>query len=328
MKTGLIFCLLMAGSFQVKALTLPVPDRPGDNLIGIAPHEAKYVPAKEEDTLVDIAVNFKLGQDEIVLANPKVDRWLPHEGTPVRIPSSFILPDAPREGLVINLPEMRIYYYDIPGKVITYAIGIGRVDWKTPLGKTRILGKTENPSWTPPPSIIAEHLADGDVLEPYYPPGPNNPLGLFAFKLGLPGYLIHSTNVVNGVGMRVSHGCIRMYPEDIEQFFPMVKVGTLVNIVNQPIKVGWYHDTMYLEAYPELEENPISYEQRLHSALDLIERANGGKMPVMKGSVLKMAVEKYTGIPVAIYERPATVAAPAPVPTAPPAKDAVVKPIF
>lgn len=312
MKKRLLAGALLSVASSAGALTLALPDRPGDSLIGKAPHEAVYVPAKQEDTLIDIAVNYRLGQDEIVLANPTVDRWLPREGTPVRIPSSFLLPDAPREGIVVNLPEMRIYYYADAGRVVTYAIGIGREDnWKTPLGKTRILGKMENPSWTPPPSIVAEHLADGDVLKPYYPPGPDNPLGLFAFRLGIPGYLIHSTNVVNGVGMRVSHGCIRMYPVDIEQFFPMVKVGSQVNIVNQPIKVGWYHDTLYMEAYPAMEETPATYEQRLHMALSLIEQANGGKMPVIKGSVLKAAVEKSTGIPTAIYERPAQ----APVPT-------------
>lgn len=308
MKSGLIFSLLFAASASASALTLSLPDKPGDSLIGSPPHEVKYVAAKQEDTLIDVAVDFKLGQDEIVLANPTVDRWLPGEGTKVRIPTSFILPDAPRQGIIINLPEMRIYYFQPEStNVLTYAIGIGREDdWKTPLGKTLITGKTENPSWTPPPSIIAEHLADGDVLKPFYPPGPDNPLGLFAFKLGLPGYLIHSTNVVNGVGMRVSHGCIRMYPIDIEQFFPQVKVGTQVNIVNQPIKVGWYHDTLYLEVYPQMEEYPATFEQRLHVTLDLIERANGGKMPVIKGSILKKALEKPSGIPIALYERPAT----------------------
>ncbi|WP_347987820.1 L,D-transpeptidase family protein [Methylomonas sp. AM2-LC] len=311
MKFRLIFSLLLSVSHCAFATTLSAPDRPGDSLIGSPPHQVKYVPAKEEDTLIDIAVEYKLGQDEIVLANPSVDRWLPHAGTQVRIPNSFILPEAPRQGIVINLPEMRIYYFPADvSKVITYAIGIGREDdWRTPLGRTQIAGKTENPSWTPPPSIKAEHLADGDELKPFYPPGPDNPLGLYAFRLGIPGYMIHSTNVVNGVGMRVSHGCIRMYPQDIEQFFPMVKVGSGVNIVNQPIKVGWYHDTLYLEAYPQLEEYPASFEQRLHAALSLIERANGGTMPVIKGSILKTAIEKASGIPIALYERPTTVPA-------------------
>ena len=305
MTTRFIYGLLLSLSTTASALTLPAPDRPGDSLIGYSPSEAQYVAAKEEDTLIDIAANFKLGQDEIVLINPTVDRWLPHEGTKVRIPNNFLLPDAPREGIVVNLPEMRIYYFPADNsKVLTYAIGIGREDdWKTPLGKTKITGKTENPSWTPPPSIIAEHLADGDKLDPYYPPGPNNPLGLFAFRLGIPGYLIHSTNVVNGIGMRVSHGCMRMYPSDIEQFFPQIKVGTTVNIVNQPTKVGWYHDTLYIETYPALEETPATFEQRLHTALEFIERANGGQMPIIKGSLLKSVLEKPTASPVALYHR-------------------------
>lgn len=303
----LILALVSAlACMPVSALTLPAPDRPTDSIIGSPPYQVKYVNAKYEDTLIDIAVEHHLGQDEIVLANPHVDRWLPGAGTPVRIPTSFILPDAPRHGLVVNLPEMRIYYYPNPNQVVTYAVGIGRVDWKTPLGRTKIAGKMENPSWTPPPSIIAEHLADGDVLDPYYPPGPDNPLGLFAFRLGIPGYLIHSTTKTNGIGMRVSHGCIRMYPADIEMFFPTVPMGTTVNLVNQSIKVGWYHDSLYMEVYPEMEESPATYEQRLHKALNLIEQANGGQMPVIKGAVLKQALEKPTGIPIAIYERPAT----------------------
>lgn len=305
MMRAIVSSLLVFAACTAQALTLPAPDRPGDNIIGNPPYEVKYVAAKYEDTLIDIAVEHHLGQDQIVLANRNVDRWLPGKGTPVRIPSSFILPNAPRHGIVVNLPEMRVYYYPNNNQVVTYAIGIGRENnWKTPLGKTHIAGKMENPSWTPPPSIIAEHLADGDVLEPYYPPGPDNPLGLFAMRLGISGYLMHSTQKTNGIGMRVSHGCIRMYPSDIEQFFPTVKVGTQVNIVNQSVKVGWYHDTLYIEVYPELEEMPATYEQRLHVALNLIEQANGGQMPVIKGSILKMALETPTGLPIAVYERP------------------------
>lgn len=308
MKRLLLLFFLTLAATAAQGLTLPLPDRAGDSLVGSSPYDAKYINAKYEDTLIDIAVEHHLGQDEIVLANPMVDRWLPGAGTPVRIPTSFILPNAPRQGIVVNLPEMRIYYFPGDDRVVTYAIGIGRVDWKTPLGRTQIAGKMENPSWTPPPSIVAEHLADGDVLKPYYPPGPDNPLGLFAFRLGIPGYLIHSTQKTNGIGMRVSHGCMRMYPADIEKFFPTVKAGTTVNIVNQPVKVGWHHDTLYIQVYPEMEEMPMSYEQRLNMALDLIQRANGGQMPVIKGSVLKMALEAPTGLPVAVYERSSNLA--------------------
>ena len=306
MKQSLLGGLLLLASGTASALTLPAPELPTDSLIGNPPENPRYVIAKQEDTLIDIAVEHRLGQDEIVLANPTVDRWLPGAGTQVRIPNGFLLPDAPRHGIIINLPEMRLYYFPDPNRVETYSIGIGRVDWKTPMGKTKILDKQANPSWTPPPSIIAEHLADGDVLDPYYPPGPDNPLGLFAFKLGIPGYLIHSTNKVNGVGMRVSHGCIRMYPSDIEQFFPMVKVGTEVNIVNQSVKVGWHRNTLYIEVYPEMEETPASFEDRLHHALELIAKANGGKMPVIKASILRDAIGNARAMPIPIYQRPAT----------------------
>ena len=305
MKRTLLASILLLATTAAAALTLPAPDRPEDSIIGDPPYKAKYVTARYEDTLIDIAVAHHLGQNEIVLANPTVDRWLPGKGTPVRIPTSFILPNAPRTGIVVNLPEMRVYYYPDASEVITYAVGVGRANnWKTPLGRTRIASKMEHPSWTPPPSIIAEHLAEGVPIEPYYPPGPDNPLGEFAFRLGIPGYLMHSTNKINGIGMRVSHGCIRMYPADIDKFFPMVKTGTPVNIVNQSIKVGWYHDTLYIEVYPEMEETPATFQQRIHKALDLIEQANGGQMPIIKGSILKMALSETSGLPIAIYERP------------------------
>jgi len=279
----------------------------GDTLIRGEIEEPYYVLAKHEDTLLDIARDFDLGQNEILLANPTVDRWMPGENTKVRIPNSHILPDTPHEGVVLNLPEYRLYFYpkpkaDEPKMVITHPISIGRVDWDTPLGETRIIAKKENPTWTPPQSIKDEHAEKGEILPDVFPAGPDNPLGLFALRLGVPGYLIHSTNKPYGVGMRVSHGCIRMYPEDIEKLFPQVKRGTKVYIVNQPIKVGWSKNKLYIEVYPELEDKESSYLERLASALDLIERVNNNQIPVLKGAVLRRALEQRNGIPVAIFE--------------------------
>ncbi len=279
----------------------------GDTLIRGEIEEPYYVLAKHEDTLLDIARDFDLGQNEILLANPTVDRWMPGENTKVRIPNSHILPDTPHEGVVLNLPEYRLYFYpkpkaDEPKMVITHPISIGRVDWDTPLGETRIIAKKENPTWTPPQSIKDEHAEKGEILPDVFPAGPDNPLGLFALRLGVPGYLIHSTNKPYGVGMRVSHGCIRMYPEDIEKLFPQVKRGTKVYIVNQPIKVGWSKNKLYIEVYPELEGKENSYSERLASALDLIERVNNNQIPVLKGAVLRRALEQRNGIPVAIFE--------------------------
>ena len=310
MNKLLLINLLLTASTSVLATSYTMPERPGDTLIGDLPHKITYATAKQEDTLLDIARDYDIGQNEIIMANPKVDRWLPGAGTQVRIPNSHLLPDTPQKGLVLNLPEYRLYYFPKYSKnqaqtVTTHPISIGRIDWETPLGKTYISAKTENPVWIPPQSIKDEHAAEGDILPDVYPAGPNNPLGLFAFRLGIPGYLIHSTNKPYGVGMRVSHGCIRMYPEDIEKLFPEVKVRTPVHIVNQPIKVGWSGDTLYIEVYPDLQDSQLDNQQRrLDTALDLIELANNGKIPVIKGAALKIALEQSNGIPVAIFERP------------------------
>jgi L,D-transpeptidase ErfK/SrfK len=301
-------CLLGTGS--VWADRLPYPAASGDALIGQRPEDVLYVQAQYEDTILDIARTFDIGQNEILLANPGVDRWLPGDGTKIRIPNSRLLPDAPHEGLILNLPEYRLYYFPKaepgnPREVVTHPVSIGRLDWETPLGKTRIVAKNRNPVWIPPKSIREEHAADGDILPDVYPAGPDNPLGLYALRLGIPGYLIHSTNKPYGVGMRVSHGCIRMYPEDIERLFPDILVGTPVYIVNQPIKVGWFENTLYLEVHPDLEGQESSYEQRLEVTLDLIQKMNNGVLPVLNGYEFRQILLKENGIPTPIFVRPA-----------------------
>jgi len=308
MITKTAIYLLLFSCNAVLANSFSYPENAGDRLIKDSIEEAHYTLAEQKDTLLDIARKFDLGQNEILLANPTVDRWMPGENTRVRIPNSRLLPDTPHEGIVLNLPEYRLYYYPKRQKgnsraVITHPISIGRVDWDTPLGKTQIIAKKENPTWTPPESIKKEHAEQGEILPDVFPAGPDNPLGLFALRLGVPGYLIHSTNKPYGVGMRVSHGCIRMYPEDIEKLFPQVKTGTAVYIVNQPIKVGWSDNQLYIEVYPELEGKDIGYADRLDITLDLIERANGNQMPVIDGMLLKQALEQSNGIPVAIFKR-------------------------
>lgn len=214
------------------------------------------VQALYEDTLVDIARVYGLGYEEIRLANPDVDVWLPGEGTRVSLPTQFVLPRANREGLVINIAEYRMYYFVGDGDstiVNTFPISIGRMDWATPLGRAAIVKKVTDPSWYPPQSIRDEWAADGRHLAERVPPGPGNPLGRFAMRLSIPGYLIHGTNRPAGVGMRVTHGCIRMFPEDIEYLFPNVPVNTAVQIVNQPYKFGWNGDDLYLEVHPPLQ---------------------------------------------------------------------------
>lgn len=240
----------------------------GDNVVGTVTTAI----AQHEDTLLDIGRRFGVGYEEIIAANPGVDPWLPGEGTEILIPARFILPDAPRQGIVVNLPEHRLYYYPPvkPGerpRVITYPISTGKMDWKTPIGVTRIASKQEKPNWYPPASVLAEHEARGDPLPKVVPPGPDNPLGEHAMRLAIPSgaYLIHGTNRPAGVGMQVTHGCIRMFPEDIAELYGFVPVNTKVNLIDQPTKLGWLRGTLYIERSPLLEggadPGPEEYER-------------------------------------------------------------------
>ncbi|TXL14126.1 hypothetical protein BMR05_08695 [Methylococcaceae bacterium HT4] len=303
----LIASTFILSSSNIYAISFVLPDNAKDSLVmefsqGI---NKKTIASKDED-LLDIARRFDLGQNEIIRLNPDVDRWLPKAGAQIQLQSERLLPDAPRSGLVLNLPEFRLYYFPEPGSkepssVITHPISIGRQDWDTPLGQTSIIAKKENPTWTPPESIKKEHAAKGDPLPDVVPAGPNNPLGLYAMRLGIPGYLIHSTNKPYGVGMRVSHGCIRMYPEDIDTLFPLITVGTPVSIVNQAVKVAWAGDSLYIEVHPPLENHQT--DNLLDIALDLIEQANNGVLPILDGSALNDALTERKGLPIKIFEQ-------------------------
>jgi len=229
------------------------------------------ITARDEDTLVDIARRHGLGYHDIVRANRDVNVWVPGEGTEVILPTRFVLPPGPRHGIVLNLPEYRLYYYPEPAEgepayVMTYPISIGRMDWDTPLGATSVISKVRNPSWYPPQSVRDEHAADGRPLPRIVPAGPQNPLGKFAMRLGLPGYLIHSTNRPAGVGMRVTHGCIRMFPEDIEFLFPNVDVNTPVRIINEPVKLGWFGNELVMEVHPVLDASEPEVDVELVAA--------------------------------------------------------------
>ena len=222
--------------------------------------ETRVITAKYEDTFVKLAREHNLGFQELKQANPGVDPWLPGEGTEIVLPTQFVLPNAPRRGVVINLPELRLYYFPEgdPERVITHPVSIGRVEWVTPLGRSQIVSKALDPAWYPPESIRREHAADNRPLPRVVPPGPDNPLGRHAMRLSIPGYLIHGTNKPAGVGMRVTHGCIRMFPEDIEGLFAMVPIGTPVHIVNQPYKLALSENGFYLEAHPPLDDEGLA----------------------------------------------------------------------
>ena len=214
------------------------------------------IQARYEDTLADLADTYGFGFNEIQAANPQVDAWLPGEGTPVRLPGQHILPQGLRSGIVINLPEYRMYFFPQgEERVSTWPVGIGREGWSSPLGQTRVLRKEANPSWYPPQSIRDEHAAQGDILPTVVPPGPDNPMGPFKMNLAMSGYVIHGTNKSFGIGMRVSHGCFRMNNQDVTELFPQVPVGTAVTIINQPYKLGVLDGKLYLEVHAPLDEH-------------------------------------------------------------------------
>ncbi len=252
---------------------------PGDDVVG----RLQVTVARGEDTLPDIARRFNIGYEEIVRANPGVDPWLPGEGTPITLPTRHILPDAPHEGLVINLAAMRAYYYvprsdaTLPREVITHPIGIGRVGWTTPEGTTKVVSKVKDPTWTPPASVRKEHAENGDPLPRVVPAGPDNPLGRHMMRLGWPSYLMHGTNKPYGVGMRVSHGCIRFYPEDVAQLFDLIPVGTRVTVVNQPYLLGWQGDVLYVQGLEPLEDDERDWD---HGPKALRKKGLKSKSPV------------------------------------------------
>jgi len=280
---------------------LPLPSSRRESVIG----ELRYSLVRRGDSLLDIARAFDIGHDEILLANPRLNRWVPKVGAAVTIPSLYILPPGERRGVVLNLAELRLYFFP-PGKEVvhTFPVSIGNYDWRTPQGTTKIISKQINPPWYPPKSIREEHAEDGDELPLMIPGGDEeNPLGGFALKLGIPGYLIHGTDQRRsfGIGMRVSHGCIRLYPEDIEQLFSMVAVGTPVRIIDKPVKSGLRDHQLFLEVHQPLSEDR---DPSLHQ-LNVEEVMEGLRPYIREGldidtEIVKIAVRRGDGIPVAV----------------------------
>ncbi len=261
--------------------------------------------ADERDTLLDIARNHGFGYQDMKLANVNVDTWLPDDGQEVVLPSQFILPVASMDGIVLNVPEMRLYYYPPKEKgklqeVFTYPLGVGREGWNTPYIKTIIVEKKVNPNWYPPKSILKEHEEAGDPLPKIVKPGPENPLGNYAMRLGRRDYLIHGTNKPNGIGMRISHGCIRLYPEDIKELFSKVSLKTPVNIINQPYKIGVKNDVIYLEAHPFLDEDKEKYENNLTSVIALIIKISNNRKYQIDMRTAYEAIKNPTGLPIAV----------------------------
>lgn len=292
----LLLCFLIASPAALADRYLLDPAA-GD-LIG----EPRQASARHEDTLLDLARRYKLGYDEIVNANPGVDPWLPGAGVRIELAKLRILPAAERRGIVINLPEHRLYFFAPDGsEVYSYPVSIGKMDWNTPLGSTRIVSKVKDPPWYPPESVRREHAAKGDILPAVVPAGPDNPLGRYAMRLAIPGgaYLIHGTNRPAGVGMQVTHGCMRLYPEDIEALFGMAPVNTPVTIVNQPFKVGWRDGRLWVEVHPALKEDVVEPPTMTDLARLVVEAARQSLVPV-DWSAVQQAYLDARGMPVPV----------------------------
>jgi L,D-transpeptidase ErfK/SrfK len=256
----LIPVIALVSTLPAAAGEFPLPAE-GSDVIG----ETLTAEAEAKDTLLDLARRHGLGYEEITNANPGVDPWLPGAGTVVIVPQQRLLPRAPRSGIVINLPEHRLYWYPPTSAgqqpvVWTFPVSIGKMDWNTPLGRTTIVSKAKDAPWVPPKSVREEHAKRGEDLPAVVPGGADNPMGRYKMGLGVPGgaYFIHGTNRPAGIGMQVTHGCMRLYPEDIEALYGMVPIGTPVTIVNQPYKWGWQNGELLIEVHPPLQEDAVA----------------------------------------------------------------------
>jgi L,D-transpeptidase ErfK/SrfK len=310
--------LVMAGLTAPAGATTYTLATPSDAVVG----GDKSATTVYEDTLYDLARTYSLGSEELIRVNPGVDPWIPGAGKQITIPDRHILPPGPREGIVVNLPEHRLYYYPKPvrGKpvqVITYPVSIGKMDWRTPLGTTHVIAKIKNPIWYPPESVRKEHAAAGDPLPPFVPPGPDNPLGAYAMRLaaGNGTYLIHGTNNPIAVGLAVTHGCIRMYPDDVSALFPMIPVGTPVRLINEPVKVAWVDGELLLEAHPPVDAEGQSFEPNVDQFSQLLQAAVGDSTVAIHWDYAREVLQKADGV-LATVGLEADLSAPIPDPVA------------
>jgi L,D-transpeptidase ErfK/SrfK len=289
----IIFTVLLGCCSSVFALVFPLPSS-GDNIVG----KVQWTQSLPGDTFITVGRRYDIGYFEMVEANPGIDPNLPHPGTILVIPSRFVIPNDPRTGVIVNLAELRVYYFP-PGtnKLVTYPVGIGREGWNTPVGTTTIIARVANPTWVVPPDIKADRAKNGIDLPDSVAPGPNNPLGMFALYLGFPGYRMHGTNDPTGIGRRSSSGCIRMWPEDIEELFELTKVGTPVRVINDPYKAGWFGNNLYLESHTPLQEQQSVYTQDPTLMTLDIKTAMVNRPATIDWDAAKRIADQENGIP-------------------------------
>lgn len=290
-----------AGDPETAERSPRVPTFPieGDLAGELGVYETSY-----EETFAAIGNRLALGYLELVKANPGVDPWLPGEGTMITLPRQYVLPDAKREGIVINLAEYRLYYFTENG-VQVYPVGVGTEENPSPLTDAKVTMPLESPAWYPPASIRAEYEASGDFLPRMIPPGPGNPLGSHALMLSEEGYLIHGTNKKFGVGMPVSHGCFRMYNEDISRFVYQVEKGTPVQVVRDAVKIGFSEGEVWLEVHrPNEEYTPEDRDRLWQQVFSEVESFRASHPGVaVKRAAIELAVDQADGIPTMIGER-------------------------
>lgn len=302
--TALLLALPALASTAAKAGKESAPDKPIVRIIG----EAQTTTTRYEDTLVHLARKYNVGFVAMRAANPGVDPWLPGAGTRLTLPTQHLLPDTPRQGIVINLPEMRLYHYydgnDVPA---SYPIGIGRAGLTTPLGTTTVARMMADPVWYP-----TERMRKEDPKLPAVVlPGPENPMGTHAMYLGWASYAIHGTDKPYSIGRRLSSGCIRMYPEDILTLFDNVKPGTVVTVVDQPVKTAWIGDKFYIEVHPTQEQTDIlSHDtsklpdyRMSEKDMRTILRGAGTDADYLDWAKIRKAVKERRGLPMVVADR-------------------------
>jgi L,D-transpeptidase ErfK/SrfK len=270
----------------------------GDNVIG----RLGFISLEKGDTLPDIARHFSLGLNGVIAANPGVDIWVPEAREHFMLPLNFILPDAPRKGIVINLAAMRLFQFkgnNEPLTVLTYPVGVGTEERPSPMGQMRVERKASRPIWHVPASIAKDHLKKGDPLPATVLPGPQNPLGEYALYLSAPSYLIHGTNKPASIGLRATNGCIRLYPEDVKRLYENTPVKTPVTIVNQPYLLGQSNGVVYLEVHAATGELDTAEFDKIYKKLKTIEKESGRTLDWSK---VKKVLAEARGIPVPIFE--------------------------
>ena len=321
-----VLVLALLGALPCAHATTYTLSKPDDMVVG----DDQTIMTVYEDTLYDLARAYSLGSEELIRVNPKVDPWLPGAGKMLVVPGRHILPPGPHEGIVVNLPEHRLYYYPKPKRggpieVITYPVSIGKMDWRTPLGITHVIKKRKIRFGSRPSPCARSMRKPAIHCRRRSGPALTILSALYAMRLaaGNGTYLIHGTNNPIAVGLAVTHGCIRMYPDDVAQLFPLIPVGTPVRLINEPVKVAWVDGELLLEAHPPVDAQGQSFEPNIDQFSDLLKAAVGDTTVAINWDYAREVLQKADGVIATVgleAELPtdaATPAAPAATPAAP-----------